>query len=116
MASATPLRGLSPTPVNKSDACQLLLLLIRKEPSANENIMSLDSLKETHSSWLLDGILESESRNLGLSLGFFYKQTLIKSYKPACASLSPSDNGNLKKKKKSHHLSHVSYGFTMSVP
>lgn len=60
---------LSLTPVNKGDTCQFLFLVIRKEHFANETVMVYDSPRETHSSWLLEGILESESRNLALSPG-----------------------------------------------
>lgn len=90
---------LSHTPVNQSDTCQILSPVIRKEHFAKEVIMKDDSPKETHSSWLLEGIFEAKSKLWVFVLDLL--QGDLGLIIEACLDLNfSSDKGELKKKKK----------------
>ena len=109
---------LSHTPVNQSDTCQILSPVIRKEHFAKEVIMKDDSPKETHSSWLLEGIFEAKSKLWVFVLDLL--QGDLGLIIEACLDLNfSSDKGELKKKKKkkgSHPLSHLFRGLTVNRP
>lgn len=109
---------LSPTPVNKSDTCQLLFSSNHKRASCswehNEISPPDPHPKERHSSLLLEGKLESESENLALSLDSVIRRPWPYHVNLSVLQLFCMTKGNWNKA--NHQLPHLAYGFAVNMP